>query len=157
MKRYRKEKTKDIVVSHFQKRCRQRVGVVLTQSFLKERLMFPGQRCERQSNTRTKFHLDRKTRDELGISSDFISLKRIFIGSRDFIDWHLPWAVATMPQIEKHFNLDKIEVAVLDSCIDYKLLKQYVVFTKDHQEAYIVFRVADVRKLVNLRRRNMSG
>ena len=86
-----------------------------------------------------------------------ISLKRIFIGSRDFIDWHLPWAVATMPQIEKHFNLDKIEVAVLDSCIDYKLLKQYVVFTKDHQEAYIVFRVADVRKLVNLRRRNMSG
>ena len=71
MKLRGKEKTKDIVVSHFQKRCRQRLGVVLTQRFLKERLMFPGQRCERQSNTRTKFHLDRKTRDELGISSDF--------------------------------------------------------------------------------------
>ena len=86
-----------------------------------------------------------------------LSFKRIFNGSRDFIDWHLPWAVATMPQIEKHFNLDKIEVDMLDSCIDYKLLKEYVVFTKDNQEAYIVFRVADVRKLVNLRRRNIGN
>ncbi len=86
-----------------------------------------------------------------------ISLRRIFNGSRDFIAWHLPWAVATMPQIEKHFNLDRIEVAVLDSCVDYKLLKQYVVFTKDRQEAYLVFRVADVMKLINLRRRNMRN
>ena len=83
-----------------------------------------------------------------------ISLRRIFNGSHDFIDWHLPWAVATMPQIEKHFNLDKIEVAVLDSCVDYKLLKQYVVFTEDRQKAYIVLRVSDVRRLINLRRRN---
>lgn len=83
-----------------------------------------------------------------------ISLRRIFNDARDFIDWHFPWAVATMPQIEKHFNLDKIEVDMLDSFVNYKLLKQYVVFTKDRQEAYIVFRVADVRKLVNLRRRN---
>ncbi len=85
-----------------------------------------------------------------------ISLRRIFNGSRDFIDWHLPWAVATMPQIEKHFNLDKIEVAVLDSCIDYKLLKQYVVFTEGSQTAYIVFKVSEVRKLINLRRKNMG-
>lgn len=72
----------------------------------------------------------------------------------DFINWHLPWSVATMSQIEKHFNLDKTEVYMLDFCVDYKLLKQYVVFTEDHQEAYIVFRVADVMKLINLRRRN---
>lgn len=71
MKLRGKEKTKDIVVSHFQKRCKQRLGVVLTQRFLKERLMFPGQICEKQSNTRTKFHLDKETMDELGISSDF--------------------------------------------------------------------------------------
>lgn len=70
MKQRGKAKTKEIVVSHFQKRCRQRLGIVLTQSFLKERL-FPGQSCEKQSNTRTKFHLDNKTKDELGISSDF--------------------------------------------------------------------------------------
>ena len=71
MKRRRNEKTKDIVVSHFQKRCRQRLGVVLTQRFLKKCLIFSGQRCERQSNTRTKYHLDKKIMDELGISSDF--------------------------------------------------------------------------------------
>ena len=70
MKQRRKAKTKDVVVSHFQKRCRQRLGVVLTQSLLKKRL-FPGQNCEKQSNTRTKFHLDNKTKDELGISSCF--------------------------------------------------------------------------------------
>ncbi len=86
-----------------------------------------------------------------------ISLKRIFNGSRDFIDWHLPWAVATMPQIEKHFNLDKIEVYMLDFCVDYKLLKQYVVFTECGQTAYIVFKVADVRRLVNLRRKNRQN
>lgn len=81
-----------------------------------------------------------------------ISLKWIFNCSRDFVDWHLPWAVATMPKIEKHFNLTLDEIAMLDSCIDNKLLKQYVVFTKD--AAYIVFNVSDVRKFVNLRRKN---
>ena len=85
-----------------------------------------------------------------------ISLRRIINGSRNFIDWHLPWAVATMSQIEKHFNLDKVEVAVLDSCVDYKILKKYVVFTKDNQEAYFVFKIADVRRLINLRRNNMG-
>lgn len=85
-----------------------------------------------------------------------ISLRRIINDLRNFIDWHLPWAVATMSQIEKHFNLDKIEVAVLDSCVDYKILKQYVSFTKDNQTAYIVFKVSDVRRLINLRRKNMG-
>lgn len=83
-----------------------------------------------------------------------ISLRRIFNDLRDFIDWHLPWAVATMPKIEEHFNLDKTEVDMLDSCVDYKLLKQYVVFTENGHGAYIVFKVTDVRKLVNLRRKN---
>ena len=71
MKRHKKEKTKDVVVSHFQKRCKQRLGVVLTQRFLKERLMFPGQSCEKQSNTRTKYHLDKQFRNELGIPERF--------------------------------------------------------------------------------------
>ena len=62
-----------------------------------------------------------------------------------------------MPQIEKHFNLDKTEVDMLDSCIDYKLLKQYVVFTEGGQTAYIVFNVANVRRLINLRRRNIGN
>ena len=68
--KHRKAKTKDIVVSHFQKRCRQRLGIILSQRFLKEHL-FPGQGCEKQSNTRTKCHLDSKIRYELGISTGF--------------------------------------------------------------------------------------
>ena len=83
-----------------------------------------------------------------------ISLKRIFNGLRDFIDWHLTWAVATMPKIEEHFNLTLDEIAMLESCIDKKLLKEFVVFTKDRQTAYIVLNVSDVRKFVNLRRKN---
>lgn len=86
-----------------------------------------------------------------------ISLKGIFNGSRDFIDWHFPWAVATWPKIEEHFALDKTEVDMLDSCIDYKLLKQYVVFTEGGQTAYIVFKVSEVRRLINLRRKNMGA
>ena len=72
----------------------------------------------------------------------------------DFINWHLQVTVATMPSIEKHFDLTLDEIAMLESCIDNKLLKQYVVFTKNGNEAYIVFKVSEVRKLVNLRRRN---
>lgn len=86
-----------------------------------------------------------------------ISLKRIFNDLHDFIKWHLPWVVATMPKIEEHFNLDKTEVDMLDSCVDYKLLKQYVVFTENGNVAYIVFKVAEVRRLVNLRRKNIGN
>lgn len=86
-----------------------------------------------------------------------ISLKGIFKDLHNFIDWHLPWAVATWPKIEEHFDLDKTEVDMLDSCIDYKLLKQYVVFTEGGQTAYIVFKVSDVRRLINLRRRNIGN
>lgn len=83
-----------------------------------------------------------------------ISLKRPFNDLCGFIDWHWPGAVATMPKIEEHFNLDKIEVDMLDSCVDYKLLKQYVVFTENGHGAYIVFKVSEVRKLIHLRRKN---
>lgn len=34
-----------------------------------------------------------------------ISLRGIFNGLRDFIDWHLPWAVATMPKIEESISI----------------------------------------------------
>lgn len=85
-----------------------------------------------------------------------ISLKGIFNDLHDFIKWHLPWVVATMPKIEEHFDLTLDEISMLKSCISNKLLKEYVIFTKDNQTAYLVFKVADVRRLINLRRKNMG-
>lgn len=90
------------------------------------------------------------------VDSD-ISFRQIFNDLHDFIDWHLPWTFATMPKIEEHFNLTLDEITMIESCIDNKLLKEYVIFTENHHRAYITLKVADVRKLVNLRRKNIGN
>ena len=83
-----------------------------------------------------------------------ISLKRIFNDLHDFIKWHLPWVVATMPKIEEHFNLSTKEIAMIESAIDHALLKEYIVFNADETEGYIVLKVSPVRKLIKMRREN---
>ena len=81
-------------------------------------------------------------------------LNKILGNLHNFIRWHRSKTVATMSKLKEHFNLTLDEIAMLESCIDNELLKEYVVFTEDKQEAYIVLKVAEVRKLVNLRRKN---
>ncbi len=72
----------------------------------------------------------------------------------DFIKWHNPHVISTMSRIEEHFNLSLEEIAMLEACIKHKLIKEYVFVTEDKSEAYIVLKVADVRRLINLRRKN---
>lgn len=82
-------------------------------------------------------------------------LKCLFRNLHNFIRWHNPHAVSTMSTLEKHLNLSTEEIAMLEACIDHKLLKEYVWFTEDKTEAYIVLKIQDVKKLVNLRRKNV--
>ena len=79
------------------------------------------------------------------------TLLKIFLR---FLKWHNPHAVSTMPTLEKHLNLSTEEIAMLKACIDHKLLKEYVWLTEDKTEAYIVLKIREVKKLVNLRRKN---
>ena len=83
-----------------------------------------------------------------------ISFKQIFNDLRDFIKWHLPWSVAQMKIIEKHFNLSTKEIAMIESAVDHALLKEYIVFNADETKGYVVLKVSPVRKLIKMRREN---
>ena len=64
--RHKKEKTAEDLVKHFQKRCIERVGYILTQKFLKEEMnnrRLPV--LQKQSNSRTLFRLNRKYSEDL--------------------------------------------------------------------------------------------
>ena len=54
-------KTHEALVEHFQKRCRERIGYIITQSFLKEEMLANRLGVVRKtSNNRTVFRLYRK-------------------------------------------------------------------------------------------------
>ncbi len=64
--RHKKKKTAEDLVKHFQKRCIERVGYILTQKFLKEEMnnrRLPV--LQKQSNNRTLFRLYRKYSEDL--------------------------------------------------------------------------------------------
>ena len=64
--RHKKKKTAEDLVKHFQKRCIERVGYILTQKFLKEEMK--NRRLpvlQKQSNSRTLFRLNRKYSEDL--------------------------------------------------------------------------------------------
>lgn len=64
--RHKKKKTAEDLVKHFQKRCMERVGYILTQKFLKEEIKnhrLPV--LQKQSNSRTLYRLYRKYSEDL--------------------------------------------------------------------------------------------
>ena len=89
-----------------------------------------------------------------------IMSNKILGNLRDFINWHLPWSVATWHQIEEHFNLTATEIAMLEACIQYKIIKEVYIEAKgvlEKDKLYITLKVSEVRKLINLRRRNIGN
>ena len=87
----KKKKTHDDLVRHFQLRCKERLGYVLTQKFLKEelanrRLPFHS----KQSNTRTRYILPRKWGRDLVVVYDkirhaFVTVLFLYeMGKHDF-------------------------------------------------------------------------
>ena len=64
--KHKSKKTAEDLVKHFQKRCMERVGYVLTQKFLKEEMnnhRLPV--LQKQSNSRTLFRLNGKYSEDL--------------------------------------------------------------------------------------------
>lgn len=88
-------------------------------------------------------------------------MKKLIRKILDFIDWHSPYTVATIYALEKHFNLTTDEVEMLNACISHRILKEYVSPSKERDsignplELYIVVKVPEARRLINLRRRNV--
>ena len=64
--RNKKRKTAEDLIKHFQKRCMERVGYILTQKFLEEEMKnhrLPV--LQKQSNSRTLFRLNRKYSEDM--------------------------------------------------------------------------------------------
>ena len=64
--KHKSKKTAEDLVKHFQKRCMERVGYILTQKFLKDEMN--NHRLyvlQKQSNSRTLFRLNRKYSEDL--------------------------------------------------------------------------------------------
>lgn len=56
--KHKKKKTADDIVAHFQKRCRERIGIILNQRTLKNLMAeHKLKTIEKQSHTKTKFLL----------------------------------------------------------------------------------------------------
>ena len=64
--RHKSKKTAEDLIKHFQKRCMERVGYILTQKFLKDEMnnhRLPV--LQKQSNSRTLFRFNRKYSEDL--------------------------------------------------------------------------------------------
>ena len=64
--KHKSKKTAEDLIKHFQKRCMERVGYILTQKFLKDEMKnhrLPV--LQKQSNSRTLFRLNRKYSEDL--------------------------------------------------------------------------------------------
>ena len=86
-------------------------------------------------------------------------MKKFLFNLWNGIKWHFPNRVATIHVIEEHFNLTDDEVRMLEACTEHKLLKEYVCPSKEKDEIgnplklYIVLKVRDCRRLINMRRK----
>lgn len=59
--KHKKAKTSEDLVKHFQKRCIERIGIILNQRKLKDLMINHKMRCiDKLSNTRTMFHLKKE-------------------------------------------------------------------------------------------------
>ena len=89
-------------------------------------------------------------------------MKKLIRKILDFIEWHSPFTVATINALERHFNLTTDEVEMLKACIYHKVLKEYVDCPRGERDSsgtplvlYIVVKVPEARRLINMRRKNV--
>lgn len=80
------KKTPEQLVEHFQKRCQERIGYILTQKFLKqERLNHKLELLEKQSNNRFLYRLRRKYSEDYVVVFD--KLRNTFVTIMYYERW----------------------------------------------------------------------